>query len=65
MVDRCHAASDGDCWWPQCPQEANNRANYKSVCALEGARRIGCRDCGDNDGTCPLDGQPCAGGDNG
>lgn len=31
---RCHAASDGECSWAQCPQEANNRANYKSWCPL-------------------------------
>jgi hypothetical protein len=30
----CHAGSDGDCWWADCPQEANNRANYQSWCPL-------------------------------
>lgn len=30
----CHAGRDGDCNWPECPQEANNRANYQSRCPL-------------------------------
>ena len=30
----CHAGSDGDCNWKDCPQEANNRANYQKVCPL-------------------------------
>lgn len=30
----CHAGSDGDCNWSECPQEANNRANYQSICPL-------------------------------
>jgi hypothetical protein len=29
-----HADSDGDCNWAECPQEANNRANYQTVCPL-------------------------------
>lgn len=34
----CHADSDGDCGWAQCPQEANNRANYQSWCPLAAKR---------------------------
>jgi len=30
----CHADRDGDCNWKDCPQEANNRANYQTVCPL-------------------------------
>lgn len=30
----CNASRDGDCSHPGCPQEANNRANYKSICPL-------------------------------
>lgn len=33
---RCHAGQDGDCFWPECPQEANNRANYQQWCPLAG-----------------------------
>lgn len=32
----CHAGRDGDCLWADCPQEANNRANYQSWCPLAG-----------------------------
>lgn len=32
--EQCHADSDGDCGWKQCPQEANGRANYQSLCPL-------------------------------
>jgi hypothetical protein len=31
---RCHAGSDGDCWWALCPQEIGNRAMYQSWCPL-------------------------------
>jgi len=31
----CHAQSDGDCFWVDCPQEANNRQNYQSHCPLD------------------------------
>lgn len=30
----CHAGKDGDCNWLECPQEANNRANYQNYCPL-------------------------------
>lgn len=30
----CHAGKDGDCNWQDCPQEANNRANWRDVCPL-------------------------------
>ena len=33
-AQQCHAGSDGDCFWPECPQEANNRANYQVECPL-------------------------------
>jgi hypothetical protein len=33
----CHAGKDGDCNWKDCPQEANNRANYQSYCPLAAA----------------------------
>jgi hypothetical protein len=26
---QCRAGGDGDCFWDECPQEANNRANYR------------------------------------
>jgi hypothetical protein len=32
--EHCHAGRDGDCNWKECPQEANNRANWKDVCPL-------------------------------
>lgn len=31
---RCHAGSDGDCIWAECPQEKDNRAEYRSTCKL-------------------------------
>jgi len=33
-ASHCHAGSDGECNWAECPQEANNRANYQTVCPL-------------------------------
>jgi len=30
----CHAGKDGHCNWGDCPQEANNRANYQEYCPL-------------------------------
>lgn len=30
----CHSDRDGDCLWTECPQEANNRANYQKICPL-------------------------------
>lgn len=30
----CHAGRDGDCWWKNCPQEANNRADWQEICPL-------------------------------
>lgn len=30
----CHASRDGDCNWKECPQEANNRADYQTCCPL-------------------------------
>ena len=32
--EHCHSGRDGDCNWEDCPQEANNRANYQSYCPL-------------------------------
>lgn len=33
---KCHASiGDGECFWKDCPQEANNRANYKGHCPLD------------------------------
>lgn len=34
----CHAGSDGECNWKDCPQEANNRANYQTFCPLATSR---------------------------
>jgi hypothetical protein len=34
LTEHCHAGRDGDCFWPECPQEANNRANYQRWCPL-------------------------------
>jgi fructose-1,6-bisphosphatase/sedoheptulose 1,7-bisphosphatase-like protein len=31
----CHAGMDGECYWSDCPQEANGRANYQSHCPLD------------------------------
>lgn len=30
----CHSGADGECYWSECPQEANNRANYQIICPL-------------------------------
>ena len=32
----CHAASDGECIWPECPQEKDGRRNYQPSCPLLG-----------------------------
>ena len=39
-AQQCHADSDGDCSWSECPQEANNRANYQVECPLSVAARV-------------------------
>lgn len=32
--DHCHAGRDGECIWGRCPQDADGRANYQTLCVL-------------------------------